>query len=236
MNTNWLLRKWYSSRPLFFWLIPFATVYRCIIFLRRWLYRHHWFKSTKFSVPVIVVGNITVGGTGKTPCVIALTKLLREAGFRPGIISRGYGGHALHYPQWVNPISDPALVGDEAVLLARATQCPVVVAPKRVLAAKELLTNTDCNVLLSDDGLQHYALARTLEIAVIDGQRRLGNGFCLPAGPLREPEKRLNEVDFIICNDGDVQAGEYAMHLLPQPIISWNSYKLTPSFVDKDLK
>jgi len=134
-------------------------------------------------VPVIVVGNITVGGTGKTPLVIWLAQHLKQAGFRPGIISRGYGGQAQSWPQLVTADSDAAQVGDEAVLMAKQAACPVAVGPLRVGAGKLLLQHYGCDLILSDDGLQHYALARTVEIVVIDGERRFGNGYCLPAGP-----------------------------------------------------
>lgn len=141
------------------------------------------------GVPVIVVGNITAGGTGKTPLIAWLAARLREQGYRPGIIARGYGGRARHWPQQVRPDSDPRTVGDEPVLLARRTGCPMAVGPDRVAAARALLQHSDCDILISDDGLQHYALARDIEIAVVDGDRRYGNGLCLPAGPLREPAR-----------------------------------------------
>jgi tetraacyldisaccharide 4'-kinase len=164
-------------------------------------------------VPVIIVGNLSVGGTGKTPLLIYLAKLLRQEGLRPGIISRGYGGQARHWPQWVDKNGDPAQVGDEAVLIAAQTGCPMAVGPARIDAARLLLENDACDVILSDDGLQHYALGRTLEIAVIDGERRFGNGFCLPAGPLREPASRLRSVDLVVCNGAAREAGEYSMQV-----------------------
>ena len=159
-----------------------------------------------------MVGNITVGGTGKTPLVAWLVEWLRARGFKPGIVSRGYGGTATVWPQNVTASSDPHVVGDEAVLLAQHTHCPMVVAPQRVAAVTKLLNDHDCDVVISDDGLQHYALGRTVEIAVVDGVRRFGNGFCLPAGPLREPMKRLKSVDFVVAN-GKAHNNEYAMCL-----------------------
>jgi tetraacyldisaccharide 4'-kinase len=152
----------------------------------------------------VVVGNINVGGTGKTPLVAWLTEQLVAQGHKPGIVSRGYGGTSNSYPLLVNAQSDPREAGDEAVLLARKTGCPVVVDPDRSAAAQYLLSEEDCNVIVSDDGLQHYALGRDAEIAVIDGERGLGNGLCLPAGPLREPPARLQEVDVVVVN-GDHQ-------------------------------
>jgi tetraacyldisaccharide 4'-kinase len=163
-------------------------------------------------VPVIVVGNLTVGGTGKTPLVIWLAEHLRGKGWRPGIVARGYGGRARHWPQQVRGDSDPAVVGDEAVLLAQRSGCPVCVAPDRPAAVAALLQHTDCNLVLSDDGLQHYALGRDIEIVVIDGQRRFGNGFLLPAGPLREPLSRLRRADLVVVN-GEARDGELAMRM-----------------------
>jgi tetraacyldisaccharide 4'-kinase len=170
------------------------------------------FETTRLQVPVVVVGNITVGGTGKTPLVSWLAGHLRQAGYRPGIVSRGYGGNAKTWPRAVTPDSDPAEVGDEPVLLARRAGCPVVVGPDRVADARMLLSEHDCDLIIADDGLQHLALGRDLEIAVVDGMRRLGNGRCLPAGPLREPAARLAGVDFQVCN-GSPQGEELGMQL-----------------------
>ena len=153
--------------------------------------------------PVIVVGNLTVGGTGKTPLAIWLAEALRQRGFRVGIVSRGYGGRARTWPQAVHRDSDPALVGDEPVLLARATSCPVNVGPDRVKTARALLAREQVDVLLADDGLQHHALGRIMEIVVVDGERGLGNGMCLPAGPLREGRDRLARASAVVLNGGD---------------------------------
>jgi len=163
-------------------------------------------------VPVIVVGNITVGGAGKTPLVIAITQYLKANGFHPGVISRGYGGKSVKWPQAVTVESDPVLVGDEPVLIANRCRCPVSVGPDRVAAARSLLAAHPCNIIISDDGMQHYALARDIEIAVIDGVRRLGNNLCLPAGPLRELSSRLKSVDLIVAN-GRARSSEYSMEL-----------------------
>jgi tetraacyldisaccharide 4'-kinase len=189
------------------------------VILRAWAYRLRLLPSRRLAAPVIVVGNVTVGGTGKTPLVIWLAGRLRAAGHRPGIVSRGYGGRARYWPQQVRPDSDPAAVGDEAVLIARRTGCPMAVGPDRVAAAEALLAHTDCDVILADDGLQHYRLRRDIEIAVIDGRRRFGNGRCLPAGPLREPAGRLRRVDFRVCN-GDPEEGEYGMALTGDEAVS----------------
>jgi tetraacyldisaccharide 4'-kinase len=211
---------WYSINLLAIVLWPFSLLFCGVAMMRRFAYRLGLLKGDRIAAPVIIVGNLTVGGSGKTPLVIRLVELLREAGYRPGIISRGYGGTARNWPCRVAADSDPREVGDEPVLLAQRCDCPVVVAPDRIKAARALLEDhRDCNVILSDDGLQHYRLARDIEIAVIDGVRRLGNGACLPAGPLREPARRLRTVDFIIGN-GRAEKGEYLMTLLGEQAVN----------------
>ncbi len=208
---RWLEPYWYRVSPLHLALWPLSVLYSIVAALRRLLYRIGLAPATRLRVPVIVVGNISAGGTGKTPCVIWLAQWLLEHGWQPGIVSRGYGGTA-RSPQCALPDSDPRIVGDEAVLLARRTSCPVWVGSQRVAAAQALLTaHPDCNVIISDDGLQHYALARNVELAVIDGERGCGNGMLLPAGPLREPVRRLARVDAIIINGGAV----FPLDLLP---------------------
>ncbi|MGB5718018.1 MAG: tetraacyldisaccharide 4'-kinase, partial [Gammaproteobacteria bacterium] len=203
---------WYTRTPWLVVLTPLSLVYRVIVSLRRAAYKIDLLRSTRVPVPVIVVGNITVGGTGKTPLVVWLAEYLRGKGYKPGIISRGYGGTASNWPQQVRPDSDPGAVGDEAVLLAAKTGCPMSVAPDRVAAARALVEHGECDILLSDDGLQHYALQRDIEIAVVDGVRRFGSGFMIPAGPLREPVSRLQAVDLVVVNGlgGD---GEHPMSL-----------------------
>ena len=181
--TQWV---WYYPNPVKWVLWPLSGIYRVAVEIRLLCFRLGFKPVTTLPVPVIVVGNLSVGGTGKTPFVIWLAAELQARGYRVGIVSRGYGGNSEEWPQHVKASSDPALVGDEPILLARATGCPVVVDPDRVAGAQALLAADAVDVLLSDDGLQHYALGRTMEIAVVDGERALGNGFCLPAGPLRE--------------------------------------------------
>jgi tetraacyldisaccharide 4'-kinase len=203
-------KSWYSKSGLTTALLPLSWLFCFAIQVRRLLYFLKILKTTKLKVPVIVVGNITVGGTGKTPLVIELANILKEQGYRPAIISRGYGGKARTWPQQVRWDGDPTMVGDEAILIARRTLCPMAVGPDRVASAQALLKYTDCNIILSDDGLQHYALERDIEIAVIDGIRRYGNEKCLPAGPLREPIKRLEKVDFKVTN-GVAGPDEFAM-------------------------
>lgn len=196
-------RVWYQASPCRWLLFPLSVCYRWITDLRRLMYRWGIRSVTVLPVPVVVVGNLTVGGTGKTPLVIWLADELAQRGLRVGIVSRGFGGRAGTWPQAVDGDSDPALVGDEPVLLARATNCPVSVAPDRVRAARALLAREQVDVLLADDGLQHFALGRIMEIAVVDGERGLGNEMCLPAGPLRERRDRLARAGAVVVNGGD---------------------------------
>ena len=201
---------WYSKNTLSQLLIPLSLIYCGIVAIRKTLYSLKILKSTKISVPVIIVGNITAGGTGKTPLVIWLVKYLKENGFNPGVISRGYKGKAKSWPQQVRPDSDPVIVGDEAILISRQAGCPMAVGPDRVSTAEALLKYYNCDIIISDDGLQHYALQRTIEVVVIDGVRRFGNGKCIPAGPLRESTSRLEKADFLVTN-GIAAPGEFAM-------------------------
>ena len=205
---------WYNKGGITLVLLPFSWLFCAVAIVRRFMYRIRMFKVHQLPVPVIIVGNISVGGTGKTPLVTWLVELLRVQGYTPGIVSRGYGGKASYWPQQVRADSDPRMAGDEAVLLARRTGCPMAVGPNRVDAANALLSYTDCDVIVSDDGLQHYALGRDIEIVVIDGVRRFGNQHCLPAGPLREPLRRLETVDLVVTN-GVAGAREYHMELVP---------------------
>ena len=192
--------------------MPLEALFRQIVKLRRWTYGSGLKRVSRFPVPIIVAGNLTVGGTGKTPLIIWLARFLRERGFKPGIVSRGYGASPGRRPLQVSKNSSARAVGDEPLLIARRTGCPVFVFPRRDEAAKALLDNMDCDVILSDDGLQHYALYRDLEIAVVDGSRRFGNGRCLPAGPLREPVERLNSIDLSVYT-GEGPPGGYVMSL-----------------------
>ncbi|MCC9002187.1 MAG: tetraacyldisaccharide 4'-kinase, partial [Candidatus Competibacter sp.] len=209
---HWLDRYGYSLNLVAVLLWPLSLLFGLVARIRRFLYRNNVLKSVGLSVPVIVVGNISVGGTGKTPLVAQLVELLRDAGYKPGVVGRGYGGQSTQWPRSVMADSDPVQVGDEPVLLARRCRCPVVVGPDRVVAAQLLYETYDCNVIISDDGLQHYRLRRDIEIAVVDGFRRFGNAACLPAGPLREPPSRLREVDFVVSN-GAARGQEYLMSL-----------------------
>ena len=217
---KWLNFVWYKDYFLGVWLVPFSVLYIEAIKIRRFLYRIRLLSSTCVSVPVIIVGNITVGGTGKTPLVIWMADFLKQKGYKPGIISRGYGGQSETWPLPVDSSSKPEQVGDEAIILASRTQCPVVVGPKRVQSAQLLLDNTPCDVIISDDGLQHFALARDIEIIVIDGQRRFGNSYFLPAGPLREPLSRLQQVDLVICNGEAYEDNEFTMQVYGDQLVN----------------
>ncbi len=198
-TANRLQRLWYSDSALAWLLLPLSGLFAVLSGARRWLYRRRLLRSTRVAVPVIVVGNITVGGTGKTPVTIWLCDELRRRGFRPGVISRGYGGMAGKLPVQANASSRAEIVGDEPLLIARRSRVPVVVHRQRLAAAEELL-KIGVNVIVADDGLQHYALRRDFEIAVVDGARGFGNGFLLPAGPLRERRSRLADVDRILVH------------------------------------
>ena len=207
-----LFHIWQSKQGAAKFLRPVSWLYILIVVCRRWAYLLKLKKTQKINAPVIVVGNITVGGTGKTPLVTWLSNYLKEHGYQPGIISRGYGGKARHWPQQVRADGDPVAVGDEAILIAKRTSCPMAVGPERLVSGEELLHyHPTCNVIISDDGLQHYALHRDIEVAVIDGKLRFGNGYCLPAGAMREPLKRLKKVDFIVAN-GASEKNEFGMH------------------------
>lgn len=217
-----LQRHWYarSLTWLTFLLLPLSYLFRLMVALRLFLYKQGLLKTIHFSVPVIIVGNLTVGGTGKTPFILWLARFLKSHQWRPGIVSRGVGGVAQTLPLWVDKQATPAKVGDEAVLLARQSDCPVVICVNRVAAVKELLANTDCNIILSDDGLQHYRLGRRIEIAIIDGDRQFGNGHLLPAGPLREAKRRLQQVNLIVQHGEKNEKNDSFMQLEGSNLVS----------------
>ena len=206
---SWLEREWQRLGGGALLLLPFALLMRIAVAIRRFAYRRHILPAWRAGVPVVVVGNITAGGTGKTPLTLAVLEALERRGFTPGVVSRGYGrvprgmddplGVVRVYPD----LATPEHFGDEPVLIARRSRVPVYVSPDRPAAARALLeAHKEVDVLVSDDGLQHYALARDVELAVVDGERRFGNGLMLPAGPLREPVSRLAEVDAVVVNGG----------------------------------
>lgn len=212
-------QAWYGRQaPLV--LRPLAWLFGGLVQLRRAAWRHGLRPARRAGVPVIVVGNITVGGTGKTPVVAWLAMMLAAAGYRPGIVSRGYGGSLRRGTHLVEPGDSAALTGDEPLLLRRATGLPVCIGRERVAAAARLV-RAGVDIIIADDGLQHLALARDLEIAVLDGERMLGNGALLPAGPLREPASRLDGVDFVLVNGGqELPAGAWRVQVRATGLVS----------------
>lgn len=219
--SNFVNELWYGRHPLAVVLAPLGSLYKLGGEVRRRVYQSGLLRIYKAPVPVIVVGNLTVGGTGKTPLVIWLAGYLKALGYRPGVVARGYGGRARRWPQQARADSDPRAVGDEAIVIARRAQCPVAVGPDRSASAAALIEHAACDVIISDDGLQHYRLARELEIVVVDGVRRFGNGRCLPAGPLRESTARLREVDMVVTY-GVAGRGEFAMKYVTTHAVKLN--------------
>jgi tetraacyldisaccharide 4'-kinase len=231
---NALERSWYQKFGWSCLLLPLSAFFAGLSALRRLAFRCGLKASHRLPVPVIVVGNISVGGTGKTPVTLRLCQMLQANGWRPGIISRGYGVK-LTAPRLVKPADSPSESGDEPVLLAQRSGCPVVIFPDRVKGGQFLLANNDCDIIICDDGLQHYALKRDLEIVLIDASRGLGNGFLLPAGPLREGRWRLAQADVVLCNgeltDRQLATCSQGSFMLrasaPEPLLS-NSPQLAP--------
>ena len=208
---NFIQHAW-VKKSVFFYLIlvPLSCLFAGITALRRSAYQHGLLKSYKLPVPVIIVGNINVGGSGKTPVTIWLANQLKQHGYQPAVISRGYGGSATQATS-VTPASLPSIVGDEPVLIASRSQCPVWIGADRVQVATELLkAHPTCDVIVSDDGLQHYRLKRDVEIAIVDANMPPADAYLLPAGPLRESVSRLNTVDAIVINGEarNIKAGE----------------------------
>ncbi len=211
-------RLWYEEHPPPWWTLPLAALYAGVCGLRRVSYRRGWLKRVRLPVPVIVVGNITVGGAGKTPLVIALVEALRARGFKPGVVGRGYGGTP-RAPPLLGPDPHPLPGGEEPALIRQGACVPAAIGADRPGAAR-LLVEHGVDVVIADDGLQHYALARDIEVCVVDGARGFGNERLLPAGPLREPLNRLREADFVVRNGGDPLAGEIPMRLEPCEAVS----------------
>ncbi|KGP63572.1 tetraacyldisaccharide 4'-kinase [Legionella norrlandica] len=207
---------WYGKHFLQWILFPFSWLYSLLIRIRQWYLQR--FCQQFYPIPIIVVGNITVGGVGKTPLVIELAKRIQQKGLKVGVVSRGYRSKIKHFPYEVQFNDCAEFVGDEPLMIARTLNCPVVIAPKRTQAVSYLLGKHSVQLIISDDGLQHYRMGRSIEIAVIDGTRGLGNRLCLPAGPLREPDSRLKQVDFVIVNEGN-WTDAYSMKLVPNKII-----------------
>jgi tetraacyldisaccharide 4'-kinase len=200
-------------------ILPVSAIFYALFKIRCFFYKVGLFKTHKFNTPIVIVGNITVGGTGKTPIVMALIKYFKQQNKRVGVVSRGYGGKHTNGSLLVDKNTDVNLSGDESLLIATVSNVPVMVNKNRVQAVKDLINQHQVDLIISDDGLQHYAMGRAVEIAVIDGKRRFGNGFYLPAGPLREPLSRLKSVDFILNNGASVNM-EFGAELIPKVFIN----------------
>lgn len=238
--TTLVERLWYSNRRPLWWLAPFSWLYRTIGDARR---RKAWrLRNESLPAPVVVVGNITAGGTGKSPLTARLVREMRAGGWHPVILSRGYGGKSARYPLLVDGHTDPAEAGDEPVMLAQATGVPVVVDPQRRRAADYALAQALGDVLICDDGLQHYALPRDMELAVFDASRGVGNGAMIPVGPLREPVSRLSIVDYVVVNGATATAEDgrlegfaglehprvYSMNLMPTGLVHLRTGEVRP--------
>ena len=230
-----LTRAWLRRGPLACALWPLSIVFGALSGVRRLLYRRHWLASTRLRVPVIVVGNIFIGGTGKTPLTIWLVAALQQAGFRPGVISRGHGsaekGSAEHGARLVTSASTAQQVGDEPLLIAQRSGCPVMVGRDRVAAGRALLArHPELDIIISDDGLQHYALQRDIEIVLFDA-RATGNGWLLPAGPLRETRHRRR--DFTVLNAPHLAPGLRASVAGPSPASAVIHMQLAGEFAER---
>ncbi|AKJ42612.1 tetraacyldisaccharide 4'-kinase [Pragia fontium] len=213
-------RIWSGESKWYLLLLPLSWLYGLVSGIRRLGYRCGLLKSWRAPLPIVVVGNLTAGGNGKTPVVIWLVENLQQQGIKVGVVSRGYGGKAERYPLVLEQTTTTDMAGDEPVLIFQRTGAPVAVAPARASAVKALLSQYPLDVIITDDGLQHYALQRDIELVVIDGVRRFGNGWWLPAGPMRERAGRLASVDAIITNGGLAHRNEIPMVLKPGEAIN----------------
>jgi len=224
-----LERAWYQGHPLLVLLSPLEALYRWVVGYRRRRFVQGDRPGFRAEVPVLVVGNITLGGTGKTPLILWLIEHCRSHGLKVGVVSRGYGANPPHLPWFVQPGQSAALCGDEPLLIVERTHVPLCIDPNRSRAVQALLASESLDLILSDDGLQHYRLARDLELVVIDAQRGLGNGHCLPAGPLREPAERLSSVDAVLYNGALEDSLEgFAYALQPTALVELLTGKRLP--------
>lgn len=213
--------EWQQPGVLSASLYPLSLLYGGVVAVRRLMYRYGLRNSYRAPVPVVIIGNLTVGGTGKTPLIIHLLDALQAKGIKAAVISRGYGGSATRYPLIVDANTDAAECGDESALIFQKTGAPVAVGPDRRASVEALLNAFDVELILSDDGLQHLALERDLEVCVVDGARGNLNQRQLPAGPFRESPRRLRSVDFVVCNGGGCQHFDFDMRISagsPYPI------------------
>lgn len=228
MNQDKIRHRWYGGGKVGFWSKLGAKFFAALVSFRIKLYTIGLLKTHKLKVPVIVVGNITAGGGGKTPMVIWLAQYLKQKGYKPGIVSRGYGGKRKVEPMFVTANANPAATGDESLLMAKITKLPVMVGKDRVKAANSLIRNYSVDVIVTDDGLQHYALGRDAEIVMLDAKWRTGNHLMIPAGPLREPLERLNTVDLVVFKGFFEKQHHY-------DFVIESIYQLNHSAVTKDL-
>ncbi|MEB7883226.1 tetraacyldisaccharide 4'-kinase [Serratia fonticola] len=222
-------RIWSGSSLVYLLLLPLSWLYGLVSGLIRLSYRCGLRKSWRAPVPVVIVGNLTAGGNGKTPMVIWLVEQLQQRGYRVGVVSRGYGGKSAVYPLVLDAQTTTRQAGDEPVLIFQRTGAPVAISPKRAEAVQALLSQGKLDLIITDDGLQHYALQRDFELVVIDGVRRFGNGWWLPAGPMRERVSRLKTVDACVANGGVAQPGEIAMKLQAQDAVNIASGERRPA-------
>ncbi|WP_392560397.1 tetraacyldisaccharide 4'-kinase [Orbus mooreae] len=226
-----MLAKMWSGQNKLYWLfVPLSFLYGLLVFCRKKFYQWGIFKSWQAPVPVVIVGNLSVGGNGKTPLVIYLVEHLTAKGYQVGVVSKGYGGKSDHYPLIVSEQTSASIVGDEPVLVYQRTHVPFAVSPKRSDAVQLLLKNYPIDIIITDDGLQHYALKRDIEIVVVDGKRGFGNGWYLPAGPMRETSSRLKSVDFVVINGPSEQHYQdaYTMTLEPHQAINLLTQECRP--------
>ncbi|AAZ41013.1 tetraacyldisaccharide 4'-kinase [Candidatus Blochmanniella pennsylvanica str. BPEN] len=215
-------RIWFKSSFFYLFLLPFSWLYGVISTLNRISYQYGWRKVYRFSVPIIIIGNLTIGGNGKTPMVLWLVEHLKRRGWKVGVISRGYKGKSNNYPIIINMNSHSEECGDEPMLIWKRTGVSVAVSPKRADAVAALLRKQELDIIISDDGLQHYALFRDIEWVIVNSVLRFGNGCWLPAGPMRERINRLHTVQAIIANGSEVgiQSGEVLMQLFPIAVVN----------------
>lgn len=212
-----LIASWYGKHKPLWCLYPFTKMYEWVVTRRRQSYLKFEKDVYRAPVPVIVVGNITVGGTGKTPMILWLIEHCQSLGLKVGVVSRGYGAKPTHFPWMVKADQASHLAGDEPLLIVQRTQVPLAIDPKRSQAVQYLLTHFAIDIILADDGLQHYALGRDLELVMVDMDRQFGNGYCMPMGPLREPVSRLNTVDAVIYNGASTDPeGAFSLCLKPE--------------------
>ncbi|TWH76496.1 lipid-A-disaccharide kinase [Azomonas agilis] len=216
---RWMQKAWYQGHPLMRSLAPLASLYQWVVVRRRQRFLSGQSPCYRAPVPVLVVGNITLGGTGKTPLILWLIEHLRARGLRVGVVSRGYGAKPPSLPWLVQAGQAAQVCGDEPLLIVERTGVPLMIDPQRPRAVAALLAQEPLDIVLSDDGLQHYALGRDLELVLMD-ERGLGNGRCLPAGPLREPAERLQKVDAVLCNGATEDTLEgFALQLVAQDLV-----------------